>query len=158
MELVLLLSTCDSSSSSVGLSGSMRPNLVTRVFEGSRRSREWCHVACDVVRVSRGVLIGSPTNRSASCGRVVFPNLGYKKDAFLEPSLVSNNFSLSPNNATTIPTLNQTASFLIAPCPPSTFNSNNHSNPLVLLALIPAVVLLFLEVLLVLSLWTQWGD
>ena len=88
----------------------------------------------------------------------VFPNLGYKKDAFLEPSLVSNNFSSSPNKPTTIPTLNQTASFLIAPCPPTTCNSNNHSNPLVLLALIQAVVLLFLEVLLVLSLWTQWGD
>ena len=90
---------------------------------------------------------------------VVFPNLGYKKDAFLEPSLVSNNFPLSPNKpTTTIPSINQTASFLIAPCPPSTCNSNNHNNPLVLLALIPAVVLLFLEVLLVLSLWTQWGD
>ena len=159
MELVLPLSTCDPSSSSVGSSGSMRPILVTRVFEGSRRSREWCHVACDVVRVSRGVLIGSPTNRNASCGRVVFPNLGYKKDAFLEPSLVSNNISLSPNKPTsTIPSINQTASFLIAPCPPTTCNSNNHSNPLVLLALIPAVALLFLEVLLVLCLWTQWGD
>ena len=158
MELVLLLSTCDPSSSLVGSSGSMRPILVTRVFGGSRRSREWCHVAWDVVGVSRGVLIGSPTNRSASCGRVVFPNLGYKKDAFLEPSLVSNNFSSPPNKPTTIPTLNQTASFLIAPCPPTTCNNDNHSNPLVLLALIPAVVLLFLEVLLALSLWTRWGD
>ena len=33
-----------------------------------------------------------------SCGRVVFPNLGYKKDAFLEPSLVSNNSSSHSNN------------------------------------------------------------
>ena len=41
------------------------------------------------------MLIGSPTNGSASCGRVAFPNLGYRKDAFLEPSLVSNNFSSS---------------------------------------------------------------
>ena len=106
----------------------------------------------------KGLLIGSLANRSASNGIGVFPNLGYKKDAFLEPSLVSNHFSSPPNNSTTIPTLNQTASFLIAPCPPSTCNNNNHSNPLVLLALIPAVVLLFLEVLLVLSLWTQWGD
>ena len=84
MELVLLLSTCDPSSSSVGSSGSMRPNLVMRVFEGSRRSREWCHVAWDVVKVSRGVLIGSPANRSASDGLAVFPNLGYKKDAFCQ--------------------------------------------------------------------------
>ena len=90
---------------------------------------------------------------------MVFPNLGYKKDAFLEPSLVSNNFPLSPNKPTSnIPAINQTTSFLIAPCPPTTCNRNNHSNPLVLLALIPAVVLLFLEVLLVLSLGTQWGD
>ena len=111
------------------------------------------------MRVSQGVLIGSPTNGGASGGRVVFPNLGYKKDAFLEPSLVSNNFPLSPNKPTsTIPSINQTASFLIAPCPPSTCNNNNRSNPLVLLALIPAVVLLCLEVLLVLSLWTRWGD
>ena len=95
-------------------------------------------------------MIGSPANRSASDGVAVFPNLGYKKDAFLEPSLVSNNFPLSPNYSTTIPSINQTASFLIAPCPPTTCNSNNHSNPLVLLALIPAVALLFLEVLLVL--------
>ena len=98
------------------------------------------------------MLIGSLANRSASDGVAVFPNLGYKKDTFLEPSLVSNNFPSSPNNSTTIPTLNQTTSFLIVPCPPTTCNNNNHSNPLVLLALIPAVVLLFLEVLLVLSL------
>ena len=39
------------------------------------------------------MLIGSPANRSASKGIAVFPNLGYKKDTFLEPSLVSNNFS-----------------------------------------------------------------
>ena len=104
-------------------------------------------------------MIGSLANRSVLDGVAVFPNLGYKKDAFLEPSLVSNNFPLSPNKPTsTIPSINQTASFLIAPCPPTTCNSNNHSNPLVLLALIPAVVLLFLLVLLVLSLWTQWGD
>ena len=44
------------------------------------------------------MLIGSLANRSASDGIAVFPNLGYKKDAFLEPSLVSNNFSSSPNN------------------------------------------------------------
>ena len=101
------------------------------------------------------MLIGLLANRSASDGVAVFPNLGYKKDAFLELSLVSNNFSSPPNKLTTIPSLNQTTSFLIAPCPPTTCNSNNHSNPLVLLALIPAVVLLFLEVLLVLSLWTR---
>ena len=105
--------------------------------------------------VSHGVLIGSLANRSASDGLDVFPNLGYKKDTFLEPSLVSNNFPLLPNiPAITIPSLNTTTSFLIVPCPPTTCNNNNRSNPLVLLALIPVVILLFLEVLLVLSLWT----
>ena len=39
------------------------------------------------------LLIGSLANRSALDGIAVFPNLGYKKDTFLEPSLVSNNFS-----------------------------------------------------------------
>ena len=51
-----------------------------------------------VTRVLRGVLIGSLANRSALDGIDVFPNLGYKKDAFLEPSLVSNNFPLYPTN------------------------------------------------------------
>ena len=44
------------------------------------------------------MLIGSLANRSASDGIAVFPNLGYKKDAFLEPSLVSNNFSSQPTS------------------------------------------------------------
>ena len=43
------------------------------------------------------MLIGSLANRNVSDGIDVFPNLGYKKDAFLEPSLVSNNFPLLPN-------------------------------------------------------------
>ena len=103
------------------------------------------------------MLIGSLANGSASNGIAVFPNLGYKKDAFLEPLLVSNNFSSSPNKPTTIPTLNATALFLIAPCPPTECNSNNHSNPLVLLALIPGLLALLLEVLLVLYLWTPLG-
>ena len=103
------------------------------------------------------MLIGSLANRNASDGIDVFPNLGYKKDAFLELSLVSNNFPLSPSNSTTIPTLNATALFLIAPCPPTACNSNNHSNPLVLLALIPGLLALLLEVLLVLYLWTPLG-
>ena len=103
------------------------------------------------------MLIGSLANRSVSDGIAVFPNLGYKKDAFLEPSLVSNNFSSSPNTPTAIPTLNATALFLIAPCPPTACNSNNRSNPLVLLALIPGLLTLFLEVLLVLYLWTPLG-
>ena len=103
------------------------------------------------------MLIGSPANRSASDGLAVFPNLGYKKDAFLELSLVSNNFPFSPNNSATIPTLNTTAIFLIAPCLPTTCNSNNRSNPLVLLALIPGLLALLLEVLLVLYLWTPLG-
>ena len=47
--------------------------------------------------VLRGVLIGSLANRSASDGIDVFPNLGYKKDAFLELSSVSNNFPLLPS-------------------------------------------------------------
>ena len=96
------------------------------------------------------MLIGSPANGSASDGIAVFPNLGYKKDAFLEPSLVSNNFPLSTNNSTTIPTLNATDLYLIAPCPPTACNSNNHSPPLLLLALIPGLLALLLEVLLVL--------
>ena len=103
------------------------------------------------------MLIGSLANGSASDGIAVFPNLGYKKDAFLEPSLVSNNLPLSPNKPTTIPTLNTTALFLIVPCPPTECNSNNHSNPLVLLALIPGLLALLLEVLLVLYLWTPLG-
>ena len=103
------------------------------------------------------MLIGSLANRSALDGVAVFPNLGYKKDAFLEPSLVSNDFSSPPNKPTTIPTLNGTALFLIAPCPPTTCNSNNRSNPLVLLALIPGLLGLLLEVLLVLYLWTPLG-
>ena len=103
------------------------------------------------------LLIGSLANRSVSDGLAVFPNLGYKKDAFLEPSLVSNNFSSSPNKPTAIPTLNTTALFLIAPCPPTACNSNNRSNPLVLLALIPGLLALLLEVLLVLYLWMPLG-
>ena len=39
--------------------------------------------------VSQGVLIGSLANRVVSDGIDVFPNLGYKKDTFLQPSLVS---------------------------------------------------------------------
>ena len=103
------------------------------------------------------MLIGSLANGSVSDGIAVFPNLGYKKDAFLEPSLVSNNFPSSPNKSTTIPTLNTTALFLIASCPPITCNSNNRSNTLVLLALIPGLLTLLLEVLLVLYLWTPLG-
>ena len=103
------------------------------------------------------MLIGSLANGSALDGVAVFPNLGYKKNAFLEPSLVSNNFSSSPNKPTTIPTLNATTLFLIAPCPPTACNSNNRSNQLVLLALIPGLLALLLEVLLVLYLWTPLG-
>ena len=103
------------------------------------------------------MLIGSLANSCASDGIAVFPNLGYKKDAFLEPSLVSNNFPLSPNKPTTIPTLNATALFLIVPCPPTACNSNNRSNPLVLLALIPGLLALLLEVMLALYLWTPLG-
>ena len=103
------------------------------------------------------MLIGSLANGSASLAIDVFPNLGYKKDAFLELSLVSNNFSSSPNKPTTIPTLNTTALFLIAPCPPTACNSNNRSNPLVLLALVPGLLALLLEDLLVLYLWMPLG-
>ena len=103
------------------------------------------------------MLIGSLANGSVLDGIAVFPNLGYKKDAFLEPSLVSNNFPLPLNNPTIIPTINSTTLFLIAPCPPTACNSNNRSNPLVLLALIPGLLGLLLEVLLVLYLWTPLG-
>ena len=103
------------------------------------------------------MLIGSLANGNASDGIAVFPNLGYKKDAFLEPSLVSNNFSSLPHKPTTIPTLNATALLLIASCPPTTCNSNNRSPLLLLLALIPGLLALLLEVLLVLYLWTPLG-
>ena len=103
------------------------------------------------------MLIGSLANGSASDGIAVFPNLGYKKDAFLEPSLVRNNFPLPPNKPTTIPTLNTTALFLIVACPTTACNSNNRSPPLLLLALIPGLLTLLLEVLLVLYLWTPLG-
>ena len=103
-------------------------------------------------------MMGSLANRSALDGIDVFPNLGYKKDTFLELSLVSNNFPLSPNKpASTIPTINTTTLFLIAPCLPTTCNSNNCSNLLALLALIPCLLALFLEVLLVLYLWMPLG-
>ena len=110
------------------------------------------------MRVSQGVVDRITSQLECVFDIDVFPNLGYKKDTFFEPSLVSNNFPLSPNKPTTIPTLNTTALFLISPCPPTACNHNNCSNPLVLLALIPVVIVLFLEVLLVLSLWTRWGD
>ena len=104
-------------------------------------------------RVSRGVLIGSPTNRSASCGRVVFPNLGYKKDTFLDPSLVSNNFSSHPNKpTTTIPTLNISD---FQQWPAATMNSHPTS-PLLLLTLFPLGICLALEFLVALLRWTWW--
>ena len=109
------------------------------------------------MRVSRGVVDRITSQLECVFDIDVFPNLGYKKDAFLEPSLVSNNFPLSPNKPTTIPTINATALFLILPCPPTTCNSNNRSNPLILLALIPGLLVLCLEVLLVLYLWTPLG-
>ena len=48
------------------------------------------------------MLIGSLTNGSASGDLVIIHNLGYKKDAFLEPSLVSNIY-LSHLTKPTIP-------------------------------------------------------
>ena len=48
------------------------------------------------------LLIGSLTNGSTSWGHVVFPNLGYKKDTFLELSLVSNNISSHPQYHTSL--------------------------------------------------------
>jgi hypothetical protein len=83
----------------------------------------------------------------------VFPNLGYKKDAFLEPSLVVNIlFSLTRSFTNNIPTLNQTNICYLSSCLPN-LNSNNPSSPLVLLALIPALLCLCLEGLIVLYLW-----
>ena len=67
------------------------------------------------------LLIGSLANGSASNGIAVFPNLGYKKDAFLELSLVSNNFSSSPNTPTTIPTLNAVRNMVFFELFPSYF-------------------------------------
>ena len=81
---------------------------------------------------------------------MVFPNLGYKKDAFLEPSLVSNNSSFHPTNQQpTIPTLNISN---FEQWPPATTNSNPTS-PLVLLALFPLGTFLALELL---GLLLQW--
>ena len=98
------------------------------------------------------MLIGSPTNGSASCGRVVFPNLGYKKDAFLELSLVSNNSSSHPTNQHfNIPTLN-ISDFQQWPAP--TTNSSPAS-PLMLLTLFPLGILLVLELLGFLLQWTR---
>ena len=99
------------------------------------------------------MLIGSPTNGSVSGGRVVFPNLGYKKDAFLEPSLVSNNSSFLPtNHLLNIPTLNISN---FEQWPPATTNSSPAS-PLVLLTLFPLGTLLVLELLGFLLQWIQW--
>ena len=81
---------------------------------------------------------------------MVFPNLGYKKDAFLEPSLVSNNSSSHPTNQqSTIPTLN-ISNFEQWPSP--TTNSSPVS-PLVLLTLLPLGVSLVLELLGFLLQW-----
>ena len=43
-----------------------------------------------IPKITMSMTIGSSTNGSASDGHVIIPNLGYKKDAFLEPSLASN--------------------------------------------------------------------
>ena len=103
------------------------------------------------------MLIGSLTSGSASCGRMVFPNLGYKKDAFLEPSLVSNNSSSHPTNQQpTIPTLNISN---FDQWLPATMNSSPTS-PLMLLTLFPLGICLVLEFLGVLLQWTRldvWG-
>ena len=88
-----------------------------------------------------------------SCGCVVFPNLGYKKDAFLEPSLVSNNSSSYPTNPLlNIPTLNISD---FQQWPQATTNSSPAS-PLVLLTLFPLGILLVLELLGFLLQWIPW--
>ena len=46
-------------------------------------------------------------------GHVMVPNLGYKKDTFLEPSLVSNFLSNTP--ITTLPILNNYGQLLQQP-------------------------------------------
>ena len=81
---------------------------------------------------------------------MVFPNLGYKKDAFLEPSLVSNNSSSHPTNQQpTIPTLN-ISNFQQWPTPTT---NNSPVSPLVLLTLLPLGIFLVLELLGVLLQW-----
>ena len=81
---------------------------------------------------------------------MVFPNLGYKKDAFLEPSLVSNNSSSHPTNQqATIPTLN-ISNFEQWPAPTT---NNSPVSPLVLLTLLPLGVSLVLELLGFLFQW-----
>ena len=101
-------------------------------------------------RVSQGVLIGSSTNRSAPCGHMVFPNLGYKKDAFLKLSLVSNNSSSHPTNQqTTIPTLN-ISNFQQWP---AATTDNSPASLLMLLTLFPLGIWLVLEFLGFLLQW-----
>lgn len=67
-----------------------------------------CHVALDVMGEGRGITKKEVdriwTNGSASVGHQQIPDLGYKKDAFLEPSLVSN-FSSSNHTFTTTSTI-----------------------------------------------------
>ena len=53
-----------------------------------------CQLTGDIVMVARGVAIAevdrTVTNGVRLGGHVMVPNLGYKKDTFLEPSLISN--------------------------------------------------------------------
>ena len=118
---------------------------------------EWCHVAWGHCDGTEGImwwpLIGSPASRNASGSLMVFPNLGYKKVTFLEPSLVSNIFSLSPNKPkANIPLI------LLLPCPPTTATTMHLSHLWALVIMVPCLGLLFLLGLLVLTLWTNWVD
>ena len=98
----------------------------------------------------------STANGSASCGHMATSNLGYKKDAFLEPTLVATTTQSPKKQTTTLPTLNLT-SLALLPCPPTTLN-NHPTSPLVPLASIPAVLLLIVECLIVASMWSPLVD
>ena len=83
---------------------------------------------------------------------MVFPNLGYKKDTFLELSLVSNNLTLHPNKPKiTIPLI------LALPCLPITTPATLSHLWLLGIAF-SCLGLVFILGLEVATLWTNWVD
>ena len=140
--------------------GNARVNECPRCSRGGVDKGEASGIKGTSVMVVQGyreeLLMRSPANGDASCGRVATFNLGYRKDAFLEPSLVATTTHFPNKPTIIIPTLNLT-SLALLPCPPTTLNSHPTS-PLVLLALIPAVILLVLELLIVALMWSQRVD
>ena len=95
-----------------------------------------CQLTGDVVMVARGVAIAevdrTMTNGVRLVGHVMVPNLGYKKDVFLEPSLISNFLSDKPIT-TTSTTMSPTCHTNKQACrqPASSTPSSSLSNGLV---------------------------